>query len=202
MANHVNGKLILDVGCAGLSGLIHKVILQNNKNATLVGADINWSQIKKLKEEKPSLNLVYCTVEKLPFKRESFDCVYMGELIEHFYFIIPLIEEVNRSLQKGGILCFDTPNVYSMGRIINFSLFGRDDLGDSDHKTFFTPGSLRKMLNHCGFEVLKTTTDRKIDFLRNMELNFFPFKWLGSHLFVVAKKRKSIGCMWDSGREI
>lgn len=190
---YVKGKRILDIGCAGSNGFMHRIIIENNKSSEVVGLDIDFNNLKKLK--KFSNELILADAEHLPFKDAVFDCVYMGELIEHFWSAKELLSEANRVLKDGGVICLDTPNVYSINRIIRFVLKGKDSLGDPDHKIFYTPASLSKLLNTAGFEVIEVTSDKKIKigFLsigKEVILNFPPFKWLGSHLCLVAEKRK------------
>lgn len=190
---YVKGKKILDIGCAGSNGFMHKIVIENNKSSEIiVGLDADSNNLKKL--EGFSNELVVADAERLPFKDATFDCVYMGELIEHFWAAHGLLSEANRVLKTGGVICLDVPNVYSINRIIRFILKGMDSLGDPDHKIFYTPASLSKLLNTAGFEVIEVTSDAKIKigFLfigKEVILNFPPFKWLGSHLCLVAKKQ-------------
>ena len=191
--SYVKGKKILDIGCAGSNGFMHKTIIENNKSSeAIVGLDADFNNLKKLKGFNNEL--ISATAEHLPFKDAIFDCIYMGELIEHFWSTHELLSETNRVLKSGGVICLDTPNVYSINRILRYVLKGTDSLGDPDHKIFYTPASLSKLLNTAGFEVIEVTSDAKIKigFLfigKEVILNFPPFKWLGSHLCLVAKKQ-------------
>ena len=189
---YVTGKIILDVGCAGSGGFImHKVIVTRNKSSLIVGLDISLGRLK----ERLALNskLVLADAEHLPFRSASFDCVYMGEIIEHFWYSRQLLEEVCRVLKDNGILCLDTPNVYSIERILRFVLKGKDSLGESDHKIFYSPASISKLLEDVGFAVITITTDAKIvSFMgKVIFLDCPPFRWLGSHLCIAARKSES-----------
>ncbi len=85
----------------------------------------------------------------------------------------------------------DTPNIYNLNRILRFVLKGKDSFGDPDHKIFYTPASLSKLLNTVGFEVIEITSDAKIGIIKKeVILNFPPFKRLGSHLCLIAKKSR------------
>lgn len=192
--SYVWGKKILDIGCAGSNGFMHKTIIENSKpsESEVVGVDMDFNNLKKLKGFGD--RLISANAELLPFKDAIFDCIYMGELIEHFWSTHELLSEANRVLKTGGVICLDTPNVYSINRILRYVLKGTDSCGDPDHKIFYTPASLSKLLNTAGFEVVEITSDKKIKigFLfigKEVILNFPPFKWLGSHLCLVAKKQ-------------
>ena len=184
---YVKGGKILDIGCAGSSGFMHRIIIKKKKSSEVIGLDINSNNLKKLKGL--SSELILADTEHLPFKSESFDCIYMGELIEHFWSAQELLNEANRVLKPGGIICLDTPNLYNLNRILRFVFRGQDSLGDPDHKIFYTPASLSKLLNSAGFEVIEVTSDAKVGIVgKEVILNFPPFSWLGSHLCLVAKK--------------
>jgi hypothetical protein len=102
-----------------------------------------------------------------------------------------LLREVYRVLKENGTLCLDTPNAYSLERIMKFVVTGKDDLAQPDHKVFYSPASLSRLLNETGFEVITVTSDAKIisRWGQTIHLNFPPFRWLGSHLCIAAKKR-------------
>jgi ubiquinone/menaquinone biosynthesis C-methylase UbiE len=184
---HVRGKRILDIGCAGANGLIHKNNVDNNRASLVVGLDNNLRNLAKLKGNRSEL--ILASAECLPLQDASFDCVYLGELIEHFWSAEKLLREVKRVLKISGKICLDTPNVYSLERILRFVLRGEDSLGDQDHKIFYTPASVSKLLQNIGFQMIEITSDGKIPFARReLTISFPPFKWLGSHLCLVAKK--------------
>lgn len=184
---HVRGKRILDIGCAGSNGFMHKNIVDNNRASLVVGLDNNLRDLVKLKGNRSEL--ILASAEFLPLQDASFDCVYLGELIEHFWSAEKLLRAVKRVLKIGGKICLDSPNVYSLERILRFVLRGEDSLGDQDHKIFYTPASLSKLLQSTGFQMIEITSDGKIPFARKeLTINFPPFKWLGSHLCLVAKK--------------
>lgn len=184
---HVEGKKILDIGCAGSNGFMHRNIIDNNKASTVVGLDNNLKNLTKLKGNRGEL--ILASAELLPFQDDSFDCVYLGELIEHFWSAERFLREIKRVLKIGGKMCLDSPNVYSLERILRFVLKGEDSLGDQDHKIFYTPASLSRLLQSMGFQMIEITSDGKIPFVRKeITINFPPFKWLGSHLCLAAQK--------------
>ena len=184
---YIKEKRILDIGCAGPQGFMHRFIVQKNKSSEVIGLDIDINNLRGLKNLES--DLVLADAEYLPFKLGVFDCVYMGQLIEHLWYPRELLGEVNRVLREGRIIVIDTPNVYSLDRILSFVLKGKDSLGDPDHKIFYTPASLCRLLGEIGFKVIEITSDKKFTFLRNrLDLDFPPFRWLGSHTCVAAKK--------------
>lgn len=90
----------------------------------------------------------------LPYSDEFFDTVYMGELIEHLGNPLHALSEIYRVLKPGGVLILDTPNAYSLRRIFRFLLKGEDALGgDPTHLIFFTPASIKRVIEEAGFVV-------------------------------------------------
>jgi len=187
VSKHVGGKKILDIGCAGANGFMHRDIVGNNRASVVVGLDSDLRGLARLKGNRSEL--ILASAEFLPLQDASFDCVYLGELIEHFWSAERLLREVKRVLKIGGKICLDSPNVYSLDRILRFVLRGEDSLGDQDHKVFYTPASLSRLLQSIGFQLIEITSDGKIPFAgKERILSFPPFKWLGSHLCLVAQK--------------
>jgi ubiquinone/menaquinone biosynthesis C-methylase UbiE len=185
--SNVKGKKILDIGCAGANGFMHRIIINNNKSSEVIGIDINIKGLKKLNTY--SNKLILASGKYLPFKNSSFDCVYMGEVIEHFWHPKTVLMEVYRVLEKDGTLCLDTPNAYSLIRILRYIIKGKVMYWDPNHKIFYISASLSRLLESVGFDAIELTTDKKITFgNKKITLGFPPFSWLGSHLCVIAKK--------------
>ena len=70
----------------------------------------------------------------LPYPENHFDAVILSEVLEHLSFNpLPVLQEINRTLKKGGILYITTPNQVRKANRINM-LFGhsiRNDISDS-----------------------------------------------------------------------
>jgi SAM-dependent methyltransferase len=96
----------------------------------------------------------------LPFADGSLGAVVMGELIEHVYDPVALLDECHRVLTGGGLLVLTTPNLAGLHDRWRF-LLGRaprqvDPLHPylSLHIRPFTAHLLARALRHCGFEPL------------------------------------------------
>ncbi len=187
LKKHIKEGRILDVGNLGLDGQMHKKIRASFPKSFIVGIDNN---VQKAKEFNFPNQVIGDITKSLPFKDNDFDSVYLGEIIEHLWEPKKLLEEVHRILKKGGVVIIDTPHVYAFLRMLRFFIIGRDFLGDLDHKIFFTPSALKNLLEKCNFEIIDITTDRKFT-IKSKDIilpNLPPFKWLGSHLCIAAKK--------------
>lgn len=125
----------------------------------------------------------------LPFRDGVFDAVYLGEVIEHLWDPRRALSEAARILRAGGWLVLDTPNAFALGRIANWWVRRRDDIGDPDHKVLFTPAILANLVASVGLEVREMCTDRKLNVGR-IRLPWVPgARRLGSHLLLAAVKR-------------
>lgn len=90
----------------------------------------------------------------LPYESGFFNTVYMGELLEHLGNPLKALTEINRVLVMGGVLILDTPNAFSIRRILRFLIKGSDELGgDPTHLIFYTPASLKRIVEEAGFTV-------------------------------------------------
>jgi len=123
--------------------------------------------------------------EGLPYKDVFFDTVYMGELLEHLNNPGHVLSEIHRVLKNDGVFILDIPNPYNIRRIIKFLIQREENLGDPTHLIFYTPASLKAILNKNDFKIkeLNTKILRCHRWLPNKIL-----KGLGSHLLVVATK--------------
>jgi SAM-dependent methyltransferase len=187
LKKHIKEGRILDVGNLGYDGEIHREIQAEFPKSLVIGMDNNEELAKKTNF---SNQIIGDITKTLPFENDYFDTVYLGEIIEHVWEPQKLLQEVYRVLKKGGVVIIDTPHVYSLIRMIRFFVKGQDFLGEPSHKIFFTPVILKNLLEKCYFDIVEITTDSKFSF-RNKELilpAIPPFKWLGSHLCVAAKK--------------
>lgn len=178
--------LCLDVGNIGEGFSSHELIRERieAQGGTIVGCDLNLLGCLRVSHTRQ----VVGDVRSLPFSENVFDMVYLGELIEHLWEPRSALLEIQRVLKMGGWLLLDTPHVYALGRLVRWVCLGRDDIGDPDHKLFFTPAILANLLEKTGFDVRNMCTDRKWQVSR-LRLPWVPWgRRLGSHLLLTAVK--------------
>lgn len=138
-------------------------------------------------EENPELyiNQKYGNIETgLPYQDAFFDTVYLGELIEHVSNPGQVLSEIHRVLKDDGVFILDTPNAYSLRKLLKYVLQREENLGNVTHIILFTPGSLKSLLENNGFttKILQEKFGGK--FAR------VPFtQGLGGHLLVAAGKK-------------
>lgn len=106
LATSLNPSTILDIGCG--NGFLLNKLSEELPKTKLFGIDV-YSLPKSKKWEYKIGDIT----EGLPFKDSSFDCVILGEVIEHVPNPDFLLREINRVLKKKGTLIISTPNLVS-----------------------------------------------------------------------------------------
>lgn len=103
----LNPKNILDIGCG--DGYLLKKIGAVLPQTKMSGIDV-------YKNNKIGSNIKYKVAditEGIPFKDNSFDCVVLGEVIEHIPNPDFLLKEIRRVLRRNGTFIISTPNLVS-----------------------------------------------------------------------------------------
>ena len=189
LLDHLPSKCsrILDVGNIGevlnLPSATLRQIAQS-RGCSVIGCDIN---LPKAIEMHLTLQVIG-DILFLPFRKETFDCVYLGEILEHLWDPFCALKEVFRVMKPSATLIINVPNVFALSRILKWVFWGRDTIGASDHRMLFTPAILLNMLKTAGFKLDTMTTIRKIR-LGPFRLEWIPFgNRLGAYLAVTAKR--------------
>lgn len=181
---------ILSIGCGNGE-------VESRLEGDVCGLDIH------LVDHAP-IDITQGSVEDIPFPSESFDVVFLGELIEHLYDIHSAMKEIRRVLRKGGILVLTTPNVINFRDRVR-SLFGilPKHLGGYlyenrflfEHIRLFNKKSLLLFLKQQGFDVLEITSSAiNINIFGDTIIDFYKIARylpeLGNNLICAAKVRK------------
>jgi len=104
---YIKNKKILDIGC--WTGQFIQLAQKQTRN--VYGIDPNKEATQYAQKTYPSARFYNGSVEKLPFKKNTFDVVTFLEVIEH----IPkrnetkALKEIARVLKKDGLLVISTP---------------------------------------------------------------------------------------------
>lgn len=164
---------------------------------------------------KKNLNVIEEPVEKVQI--EKVDVVSSFELIAHLFKPQDYLSICHKMLSKGGLLILTTPNIKGFDLLTLGKL--HHNIAGPNHLNYFHPGSIRKLLDRCGFEVVEIQTPGKLDaeivrnkvisgefgianqpFLKHILMDnwgllgnafqqFLEVNCLSSHLWVVARKK-------------
>jgi len=122
LLQQLRGKT-LDVGCSGGRLLIKATILGHD----IIGIDRDIIKVREVKERARisgiDVNVICASSEDMPFPKERFDTIVLGEVIEHTLEPDKLIIRMMKYLKSDGTLLITTP-----AGLAHF---------DSDHKSFF-----------------------------------------------------------------
>jgi ubiquinone/menaquinone biosynthesis C-methylase UbiE len=117
-----SNSYLLDIGC-GWGRFLLPVM---NNEIMLVGIDINFKYLQKLKTLRKSSNiyLVLADCEYLPFRNEIFDYIFSNSVFQHlerrkFYKTILKIQTL---LNKKSLFVFQIPNKHSVRGFIHYFL--------------------------------------------------------------------------------
>lgn len=138
------GAAVLDLGC-GHGTLVYLARRAGYRNVS--GVDVSPDQVaeaRRLGIEGVSQGDLVDTLAALP--ADSQDLIVAFDVIEHFTRdeLLPLVDEVLRTLAPGGRWIIHTPNAES-------PFFGRIRYGDITHELAFTTSSLSQLLLASGF---------------------------------------------------
>lgn len=183
-------KKVLDVGCA--FGYFLNICDLNGLET--YGIDISsYALHKARKYTKAKLCLLDAGKIKWPFPDNFFDAVTIFDLLEHVKNDKHVLSEAYRVLRKRGLLFATTPN--AKARI------WQPELSDPTHINVHNRNHWQKLLLSVGFEKVDVKVAISYGFpplpkLRSITGKFvmkpilFPIDWLGSELFIYAKKQK------------
>ncbi len=142
----LKGRL-LDIGCA----LGHLGEAARRRGWDVYVTDVaDYAVIEARKQF--GLNGFISAPDKLAVKPARFDLITMFDVIEHLSHPMDLLKDVHRALAPHGIVQITTPNA----RSLSARLMGRHwyHLKPNEHLLYFTPETMRLMLQRGGFEVV------------------------------------------------
>ncbi len=126
---------ILDAGCG--EGHLLERLHKKNKNYKLYGVDITKIALNSAKKRIPQAKLSIQDLTKLKFKRNYFDIVLCGDVLEHVYEYKKVIKNLIRVTKKGGLIIISYPNETTLD--ISRFLLCKRPIRPKDHVNKFNP---------------------------------------------------------------
>lgn len=137
----------LEVGCA----LGYTLFCANLKGWTAIGVEPSMSAVNWIRQNY-NLNVVNGTVvEAASHLPNDFDIVLMSHVLEHTLNPVATIKAIYSLLKPGGIVIIYVPNGGGIQARYDFSKWEWTVF--PDHLWYFTPTTLRRLLENCNFVV-------------------------------------------------
>lgn len=154
LLEHVQpGATVLDLGCG--AGQFSAAL--TGAGAVPVGVDVAREALRRAAARVAGLDLrLWEEGEPLPLEDCSVDAVWAGDVIEHVADVAPWLSEVRRVLRPGGTLLLTTPHhgpLTMLALALSPRRFAEHFEPRSDHLRFFSPRTLRELLDDLGFDV-------------------------------------------------
>lgn len=196
--DNLSQGLFLDVGCA--TSPLGRYLANGNRGVRWLSFGLDFSQAIWVAQSM-GVNACLCDLaECWPIEDNSFDVVFLGEVIEHFLDTDFVLQQTFRVLKHKGLVFVSTPNLTSLENRIRVLLgyhprfmdfrIGPDSIG---HCRYYTLNKLKSQLLANSFIVLHGYTINATLLTRTKEiklpklLNRFG---LGTTLFVAARAIK------------
>ncbi len=165
LKKYAPGKRVLDVGC----GTGELVSYLNEAGLEAEGIELSKEASEIAKSQ--GIQVYTCFLEELSScydqgKNCRFDAITMLNVLEHVPGPAKLVEDANKYLREGGVLCARVPNDFNE---IQAAAQKHLDIAPwwiayPDHINYFDCGTLQSFLEQMGFEVLTLQTDFPMDF--------------------------------------
>ncbi|AZO93811.1 glycosyltransferase [Halocella sp. SP3-1] len=151
-----NSQKILEIGCG--HGFLGKKIKERYPDSQVMGVEIDEIAANAAKDRLD--RVIIADIEKLiklPVEYAYFDCIVLGDVLEHLIDPWQVLLKLRRYLKISGELIISLPNVRNIG-IINKLLQGKwrytnAGILDSTHLRFFTFKEIKRILRKLGFNI-------------------------------------------------
>lgn len=199
---------LLDIGCG--TGNLTK--LAQSYFQRVLGLDIAWDLLGRVKQHRPDLKLIIAEAHYLPFRNALFDCITLYGTLHHLFDPQPVLNMAFQALKKNGILYTDHDPNYFFTRFYHhyYQLryrkqpgFGTTEEEIAEYHHTQTPGlnpiKLRAQLLKIGFKQVRIYYRHTCNPSFSLPYRFFlavfkifsylmPLKSLYTHFYIIARK--------------
>lgn len=143
--------VILDFGC-GARSYLFKSVSEKIKN----GTGVDYEVLSHKEENVEYIN--YKFTNKLPFKNETFDKIFLLAVLEHIKLdeVDNLFFEFSRILKDNGKIILTTPTPLSKG-VLEFLAFKLKIISSAeiaDHKKYYNEVEIKNITKKCGLKLV------------------------------------------------
>jgi SAM-dependent methyltransferase len=143
------GGRVLDAGC----GRSLFTEIRADWPFTITAADVDHDLLLSRKSLFPDVRWLVAEAQPLPFRAQTFDALFAGELIEHLVDPRPGLAEFRRVLKPDGVLILTTPNRLRLANLVDHS----ERPYSPDHLSELSYDEALALLDDEGFEVVEKT---------------------------------------------
>ncbi len=149
-------KKILEVGCgAGMTGKYLKELGFEE----VVGVELEEAVAREATAHYDRVIVGNVEQAVLPYDKGYFDCILYGDVLEHLVDPWKVLREHHSLLKSRGVIVCSIPNIRHYRITKKLLLRGKweyEESGilDRTHLRFFTIGSMQKMVEDAGFEIV------------------------------------------------
>ena len=141
-------------------------LLASDKNATVIGIDIDSYGLKRLKLKAKNINVIQADARKIPLKDGTFDAIFMIEVLDYITELDEALAECQRTLKS------NAPLILSFGNKSSLKSQLREMCGKSYKHSY---SRVMKTLSQTGFLTVRKMGYSWLPFGRTSESRFIPF---------------------------
>ena len=142
---------------------------------------------------------IYGNIETIPlnYKKNQFDVIFMGDVIEHLVNPYETVEKLKAFLKPNGVFISSIPNARNLKLFRNLFLRGTfkyydEGIFDRTHLRFFAKQNIKELFENAGYEVMTMISDLKYKSCTVAKKNKMAFglfeEFLTTQYYTVAKK--------------
>ena len=170
------GSTVLEIGCAD-GRLANMLSIKKKCKVYCVEKDPSMAIIVKGKCEY--IQNIDIEKTQLPYNEGFFDCVVIGNVLEHIVEPLKVLKDIRKYLSDDGFLIFSVPNIVNWhSRLtIFFGKFEYSETGvfDRTHLHFYNLNSAKKIAIDAGYDIVSLDVTPSIYFWKR-RLNFLWYR--------------------------
>lgn len=195
-----NPRKVLDFGC----GNANFVIFAKDKGWDVVGYDVDQQAMEQV-SNRLGIQVKSGLLINVEWQGQQFDLIHAHHVVEHLKQPVRDLKILHTLLSDSGCLYIGVPNIHAWSARVKLFLektkLKKGKVGkyyDSDHHVFYyTPRSMKELLDRCGFEVMLSMNGAKSHLSDSRLMQFFSYYlpnylYSSSSFFVIARKKRHV----------
>lgn len=144
---------ILDIGCA----MGFYLEYAQKFGWSIYGIEVSEYAAEYAKKLLKTRNIFHNTLENIEFEDNKFDVITMWLVLEHMTNPVKALLKIKKWLKPDGIIGIKVPN--ADGITFRSNLKKWIEQHPEDHMCDFTPDTLERIMNKCGYQLLELETE-------------------------------------------